>query len=106
MICKIAMELGFHDSAYAVRDSDLIKEIFEKRQDADALVLTDRSFDVGAGKIVRKYHCCLALNWREIDVERGPEILLYFPQQVGDPATQWFKLKELEEKLVHFVLLS
>jgi hypothetical protein len=105
-ICQIAMGLGCYDGVYAMRNHKMVREIFVDKMDADALVLTDLALDRRSGEYRDKFHCRLALDWRDSRTEGAPEILLFSPFQDSEPEDLWTSLADLEKELVHFLVLS
>jgi len=113
-ICEIAMGFGWFQAVYFVRDPLYVRGLFRPQIDANVLVLTDRKRDIASGRWVSDFHCSLALEWRV-----GPsspnhskttsldEVLLFSPDQMDHSAIgRWFPYAWLEEKLVHFLVLS
>jgi hypothetical protein len=105
-VCEIVMGWQIYEAVNAVRDPAIVKQIFIPGADADALVLTDLTWDRASQKMVPNFHCCLALDWRSSETIMNDEILLFWPSQDSEPEEVWVPLRELEKRLVHFLVLS
>lgn len=105
-VCEIVMGWGIYGAAYAIRNPREIRDIFINSQNADALVFTDLRLDEKSGTMVPHFHCQLAVGWADSGMQDVPQVGLYSPYSDSEPVEDWVPLSHLEQRLVHFLLLS
>lgn len=94
-LIEIAKGLGLCQSALALRDLRMVRDMIAKKQERGVMVLTDRSpVDNNAAL----FHCRLFCGGNDINVA------LYSPFQDGTDSTIQDTWINLEKQLVHFIV--